>query len=182
MAAPCPVYWLPGFGSCEYNADGNPRFGPGDYMALWTIRPQGDVLEAASPVMQRYFLYMFRNGHQLTQPRQHDPAWLRYLAADSDHDVLKEETKRNRAMWTTPAFLHAANLYATTSGEIAKPGSGQDPTYQFVPITIITAHPNGRIEWRETGQPGNRFILKQDRSSYAKTMTSVVKILLEKLP
>jgi hypothetical protein len=151
-------------------------------MAVWTIRPQGDVLEAASPVMQRYFLYMFREGHQLTQRQPHDPAWLRYLVADSDQDVLKEEAKRNRAMWTTPAFLHAANLYATTSGEIAVPGSGQASAYQFVPITISTVHPNGRIEWHETDQQGNRFILKQNRSTYANAMTKAVKNLLEKLP
>jgi hypothetical protein len=176
--APCPVYWLPGFGKPREKDKG---FESDDYDSFFST-PHSRVFESVSPPVLNYFSYMFRVGH-FDQGRQDpDVMWLRYLYGPADTVFFNRFTQPARGMWTTPGYLHAAGLTVDENGSIVPADRAVTPVFTFDRARIIVTD-EGAPVWSLDDQGSNRYILhKHDKELYRRAMPMAVISLLKKLP
>jgi hypothetical protein len=170
---PCPVYWLPCFevvGSLPAET-----LRVATYGSFYRFR-QSEILPYLSERVQNYFMAMYAGG------KTADGLWLQQLAAPKDAEALAAQGNRDRNMWCTAGFLHAAGLTVTKSGEIVPLKSAREPVFVFEPIRMKCSAA-GVTEWAKDLQSKNRFILRvTDVERYQSAMTSALKSLLTKLP
>ncbi len=171
----CPVYWLPCIHSAQ--ADGNFSQAKGEFSSWWEFE-QKDVLPFLSPYVQKYFLFMFRDGHEQDNKKAFSINWVRYLKAPIEEDVLEEQCGKGRAMWCTAGFLHATQLTVTADGEIVPLSDQSDnPVFTFDPISISSIE-NQTIHWKPA-KTSNHYILHiHQRDIYDKVMSRALKDLL----
>ena len=139
-------------------------------------RCAGIYLNAGSERVQNYFMAMYAGG------KTADGLWLQQLAAPKDAEALAAQGSRDRNMWCTAGFLHAAGLTVTKSGEIVPLKSASDVVFAFEPVRVKCSAA-GVTEWTKDPQSKKRFILRvTDVERYQSAMTSALKSLLTKLP
>lgn len=170
--APCPVYWLPCFEVAPGPRD-TPRVS--EYGSFYRFR-QSEILPQLSDRVQNFFLFMYARG------KIPDGFWLEQLTAPVNADAIAAQGTRDRNMWCTAGFLHAAGLTVNKAGEILLKDSARDPVFVFEPIRVKCSAA-GMTEWTKDPQSKNRFILRvTDVERYPAAMTSALKSLLTKLP
>ncbi len=144
LGSPLPVYWVPCFG-----ADG--------YHSHWHFR-QGDVLDAAPPAVQNFFVYC------LTRAKAEDRDPIKSLTDPIDDAVKKKIWDGRRNMWCTGAFLHAAGR--------------SDPTCGFKKVTV---HLDNLGKTR-ISRPGDGLEIMTfhhaDPAAYAESMRNTLRDLL----
>lgn len=171
--APCPVYWLPCFEVISSVAAEMWRVAT--YGSFYRFR-QSDILPHLSDRMQNFFMAMYARG------KAADGFWLQELALPKNADALAAQGSRDRNMWCTAGFLHAAGLTVTKSGEIVPLKPATDSVFTFEPIRVKCSA-TGVTEWTKDARSKNRFILRvTDVERYQPTMTTALKSLLVKLP
>ncbi|MFA6560636.1 MAG: nucleoside hydrolase [Verrucomicrobiia bacterium] len=171
--APCPVYWLPCFEVVSSVPAEMWRVAA--YGSFYRFR-QSDILPYLSDRVQNFFMAMYARG------KAADGFWLQELAMPKNAEALAAQGKRDRNMWCTAGFLHAAGLTATKAGEIVPLKSASDVVFAFEPIRVKCSAA-GVTEWTKDPQSKNRFILRvTDVERYQSAMTTVLKSLLVKLP
>ncbi|MCP4450169.1 MAG: hypothetical protein GY809_01805, partial [Planctomycetes bacterium] len=99
----CPVFWMPCF---EEMASGKAVM---EYGTHYQFR-QDQILPGLSNHMQNFFLSMLG--------RRQDHAWLACLTDPVDEALLAGFGAKDRHMWCTGGFFHAAGLTVTRTGEI----------------------------------------------------------------
>ena len=170
---PCPVYWLPCFE--VVSASPAERHRVATYGSFYRFR-QSEILPCLSERVQNYFMAMYAGG------KTADGLWLQQLAAPKDAEALAAQGSRDRNMWCTAGFLHAAGLTVTKSGEIVPLKSASDVVFAFEPVRVKCSAA-GVTEWTKDPQSKKRFILRvTDVERYQSAMTSALKSLLTKLP
>ena len=170
---PCPVYWLP----CFEVVSSTPAEGHhvATYGSYYPFR-QSEILPYLSARVQNYFMAMYGGG------KSADGLWLQQLAAPKDPGALAAQGSRDRYMWCTAGFLHAAGLTVTTSGAIVPLKSAREEAFAFEPIRV-TCSAGGITGWSKDPRSRNRFILRvTDVERYPSAMTSALKSLLTQLP
>jgi len=171
--APCPVYWLPCFEVVSSVAAEMWRVAT--YGSFYRFR-QSDILPHLSDRVQNFFMAMYARG------KAADGFWLQELALPKNADALAAQGNRDRNMWCTAGFLHAAGLTVTKSGEIVPLKSARDAVFVFEPIRAKCSA-TGVTEWTKDARSKNRFILRvTDVEHYQSAMTTALKSLLVKLP
>lgn len=170
---PCPVYWLPCF---EWISPVPAEmWRVAEYGSYYRFR-QSEILPQLSVRLQNYFLAMYAGG------KPANGLWLQQLSLPIDPAALKTEGDRNRNMWCTAGFLHAARLTVATSGEIVPLNSVTSPVFAFEPIRVTCAA-NGVTTWSRDADSKNRFILRvTDVERYQAAMTAALRSLVESLP
>jgi hypothetical protein len=171
--APCPVYWLP----CFEVVSSVPAemWRVASYGSFYRFR-QSDILPHLSDRVQNFFMAMYARG------KAADGFWLQELAMPENADALAAQGSRDRNMWCTAGFLHAAGLTVTKSGEIMPLKSVADAVFAFEPIRVKCSAA-GVTEWTKDARSKNRFILRvTDVERYQPAMTAALKSLLVKLP
>jgi hypothetical protein len=167
--APCPVYWLP----CFETVGTSPHVA--EYGSFYRFR-QSEVLAFLSDRVQNFFMFMYARG------KIPDALWLQQLNMPDDVPGLTAQGNRDRNMWCTAGFLHAAGLTVMKSGEIALLESKRESVFVFEPIRVKCSAA-GVTEWTKDPQSKNRFILRvTDVERYQAAMTAALKSLLTKLP
>lgn len=171
--APCPVYWLPCF---EFlSADPKQMWRVAEYGSFFRFR-QSEILPQLSARLQAYFFAMYAGG------KTGNGLWLQQLAALPAPDMAAAEGARDRNMWCTAGFLHAAGLTVTPSGEIRPRAEEAGAVFRFEPVRV-TCSPAGVTTWHSDPQSKNRFLLRvTDVEHYATAMTAALRSLLTKLP
>jgi len=167
---PCPVYWMPCFESLgSKDRSRVPEFG-----TYYRFR-QGDVLPHLSEKVQIYFAYMFA--------RKTDQHWLRCLEGKPDKTLLADVGTKDRHMWCTAGFFHAAGYGVAPDGTTPKLGMATNATvYSFDPIKITGMGPGGN-EWTPDPNSTKRFIFHvRDTDHYQPAVTEAMKSLLMDLP
>jgi hypothetical protein len=171
--APCPVYWLPCFEVVSPVAAEMWRVAA--YGSFYRFR-QSDILPHLSDRVQNFFMAMYARG------KAADGFWLQELAMPKNAEALAAQGSRDRNMWCTAGFLHAAGLTATKSGAIVPLRSARDAVFTFEPIRVKCSAA-GVTEWTKDPRSKNRFILRvTDVEHYQSAMTAALKSLLMKLP
>jgi len=84
-----PIYWVPCFGDAGY-------------ASLWKFK-HADVLADAPPAVQNFFIYALTKA----DPNRQDP--IAALDAAPPQEVVDTLWAKERNMWCTGAFLHAAS-------------------------------------------------------------------------
>jgi len=167
---PCPVYWMPCFETLDgRDASRAPQFG-----THYRFR-QGDILPHLSKNVRNYFAYMFA--------RKTDHNWLRTLEEEPAKALLAEVAGKDRHMWCTAGFFHAAGYTIAADGKTPKRDAKTDAAvFSFDPIRIINMGPGGN-EWTPDPSSTERFIFHvRDTDDYESAMTKAMKALLTKLP
>ena len=168
---PCPVYWLP----CFEVAGSKDGFRVAAYGSFYRFR-QGDILPFLSDREQNYFMAMYAGG------KTADGLWLQQLAAPKNPEALAAQGSRDRNMWCTAGFLHAAGLTVAASGGIVPLKAAKEPVFVFEPIRVKCSA-DGVTEWSKDSHAKNRFILRiTDVERYPSAMTAALKSLLTQLP
>ncbi len=151
FSLPCPLYWLPGFGSVSTKPDWYFRVKVQRYGCFWKFR-QREVLPFLSPPMQNYFIYALT--HEKSQN------WLRFLQSEVDGDRLEEIGNQTRYMWSTAALLHLAGMAVCDDGEVVSlREAGKRAVCEFEPIAIRT-NESGVADWQIDESSENRFIFE----------------------
>lgn len=170
---PCPVYWLPCFEVVSSVPAEMERVAA--YGSFYHFR-QSDILPHLSDRVQNYFMSMYDGG------KAADALWLQQLAVPKNAEALAAQGNRDRNMWCTAGFLHAAGLTVTKVGEIVPLDSAREPVFAFDPIRVKCSAA-GVTEWTKDPQSKNRFMLRvTDVERYQSAMTAALKALLSKLP
>lgn len=167
---PCPVYWMPCFETLDRNDSSRaPEFG-----THYRFR-QGDILPHLSKNVQSYFAYMFA--------RKTDHNWLRTLEGEPNEALLADVAGKNRHMWCTAGFFHAAGYTITPDGAIPRLGAKTDAVvFSFDPIKITGMGPGGN-EWTPDPSSTRRFIFHvRDTDNYRSAVTKAMKSLLTTMP
>lgn len=174
--APCPLYWMPCFEVVHRRS--RDLFRPAAYGSFYRFR-QEEILPKLSPRMQNFFLSMYAAGQRAPAPAA---PWLQQLAAPVDAALLADQNGRDRNMWSTAGFLHAAGLSVTKAGEVAPRAAAQDPVFVFEPIRVqCTAA--GVTTWSKDPASTNRFLMRvTDLERYGPAMTSALRTELGVLP
>ena len=177
---PCDIYWLPCFEDIRHENDSLHLIG-GEYCSLYSFR-QEEILPGLSPRVQKFFAYMFRDGHYQQEPKEPTMQWLRYLRRPKEKDVLREHNQKSRRMWSTPAFFHSAGLTVTKDGDIRQAGKRRvSAAYSFQPVNLSCTD-RGVVDWSRTDEPSNHYILHVDPDHYEDAMTEALRSLLQELP
>ena len=144
MRSGLPVYWAPCFGK-----DG--------YQTYWKFT-QGEVFEALSPPMKSFFLYMLGK----LPLRQVDP--IAYLGHTPGPALLAEFAPKERNMWCTGPFLHAAGRETRTCG------------FEAIPVTFLD---NGlvRIGGGEQARPVKTFHVRRPKQYPDEMRAALVELL-----
>ncbi len=171
--APCPLYWLPCFEVVSPVSAEMWRVAA--YGSFYRFQ-QSEILPHLSDRVRNYFMAMYAGG------KTADGLWLQQLAAPKNAEALASQGSRDRNMWCTAGFLHAAGLTVTKSGEIVPLNAARDAVFTFEPVHVqCTAA--GMTEWTKDPKSRNRFILHvTDVEHYQSAMTRALKSLLTKLP
>ena len=125
--------------------------------------------------MQSFFLYM------LSRTMNHN--WLEYLRGPVQQDLLETFGAKDRHMWCTGGFLHAAARTVTKGGQIVPLGRtpGQE-VFSFDPVKIECSN-GGVTAWTHDANSANRHIFHvRDIGKYQQAMTEAMKSLLRTLP
>ncbi|MCX7887760.1 MAG: hypothetical protein N3B01_10990, partial [Verrucomicrobiae bacterium] len=170
--APCPVYWLPCF---EVAPVAQQPMRVAEYGSFYRFR-QGEVLPHLSNRLQNFFLFMY------SARKIPDGLWLQQLTAPVDAVEVAVQSARDRNMWCTAGFLHAAGLTVSKSGEIGLLTTTRDPVFTFEPIRVKCSAA-GVTEWTKDPLSKDRFILRvTDVERYPSAMTAALKSLLMEQP
>jgi len=167
---PCPIYWMPCFETLDRtDSPRAPEFG-----TYYRFR-QGEILPQLSRQMKNYFASMFA--------RRTDHNWLSTLAGKPDEAVLADQAGKDRNMWCTAGFFHAAGYTITTDGATPRRDEkADDAVFSFDPVHITSEYP-GRYEWTPDPNSTRRFIFHvRDTEHYASATTKAMKSLLTTLP
>jgi len=167
---PCPIYWMP----CFETLDGPDPWRTMEFGTYYRFR-QGELLPHLSQHVQSYFAYMF------TQKTDH--AWLRALDGKPDEAVLTDQAARDRNMWCTAGFFHAAGYTITADGAMPwRDARAGDPVFSFDPIKLTGTGPD-ETDWTPDPNATNRFIFHvRDTRQYGPAATAAMKSLLATLP
>jgi hypothetical protein len=173
-----PIYWCPCFGE--------------PYGTYWKFR-QGDVLETAPPELVNFFLFALTTGRdwQATpRPATDDP--IGFLAREPNQAARHEVWQRERHMWCTAPFFHAAGrrIVEMAPGRwVAEPAgpsaeSSADP-YDFVPGRVVIKEQ--RLTEFHPAESGDdaatlRAFRVVDPDRYRQIMTSCLKELFKDFP
>lgn len=142
---PCPVYWMP----CFEELGTTDRRPVREYGTHHSFR-QGEILPDLAPRMRSFFLYML--DHEL------DRGWLESLLSSPDLRALEKFSARERHMWCTGGFLHAADKTVNARGEIvAASGRNGGGIWTFDPIEV-SCPDDGITRWRPKVDARDRFI------------------------
>ncbi|MCF7973836.1 MAG: tRNA (N6-threonylcarbamoyladenosine(37)-N6)-methyltransferase TrmO [Phycisphaerae bacterium] len=164
---PCPVFWMPCF---EEMASGKNVM---EYGTHYTFR-QDQILPDLSNPLQNVFLSML--------DRRQDQAWLAYLKGPVDEGLLKDFGAKDRHMWCTGGFFHAAGLAVTRTGEILpRHQAGDTGVLSFDPIKVACSD-TGVTQWTHDAGSKDRSIFHvRDIDHYQSAMTQGMKTLLQGL-
>lgn len=167
---PCPVYWMP----CFETLDGSDPWRTAEFGTYYRFR-QGEILPHLSTRVQNYLAYMFA--------RRTDQNWLRILEGKPDEAVLADQAAKDRNMWCTAGFFHAAGYTITYDGATPRRDTGAgDAVFSFDPIRLLGAGPDGS-DWTPDPNATNRFIFHvRDTQRYGPAATQAMKTLLGTLP
>ena len=167
---PCPVYWMPCFETLD-RVD-SPR--PPEFGTYYRFR-QDEILPHLSRQVQSYFAYMFA--------RRTDHNWLRTLDGKPDEAVLAGQGTKDRSMWCTAGFFHAAGYTITPGGATPRrDAKADDAVFSFDPIRITGMGP-GPNEWTPDPNATRRFVFHvRDAEHYGSATTKAMKSLLTTLP
>lgn len=172
FALPCPVYWMPCFHTLS------PAHTAGDsgldkYYGTYYLFRQDEILPELSPEMQNFFMFALS--------RSADNQWLKVMNAPVNPEHTAYFGARNRNMWCTGGFLHAAGLKATCAGEIVSLDAPEEAAYGFVPVKL-SCDEKGHVEWAETDEPTDRYIYcVHQPKAYGPSLTTAMKNLLKAL-
>ncbi|MFZ2644009.1 MAG: hypothetical protein WA117_23665 [Verrucomicrobiia bacterium] len=170
---PCPLYWLPCFEVVSPVSSEMWRVAA--HGSFYRFR-QSEILPHLSDRVRNYFMAMYAGG------KTADGLWLQQLAAPKNAEALTTQGSRDRNMWCTAGFLHAAGLTVTKSGEIVPLNAARDAVFTFEPVHVQCSAA-GLTEWTKDPKSRNRFILRvTDVEHYQSAMTAALKSLLTKLP
>ncbi len=165
---PCPVYWMP----CFQTLDGADPWRTAEFGTYYRFR-QGEILPHLSRRVQSYFAYMFA--------RRTDQNWLRVLEGKPDEAVLADQAAKDRNMWCTAGFFHAAGYTITPDGRTLAQGD-DDAVFSFDPIRLLGTGPDGS-DWTSDPTAANRFIFHvRNVDRYGPAATQAMKSLLATLP
>jgi hypothetical protein len=177
--APCPVYWLPCFE--VVGAASHDRLHVAEFGSFYRFR-QSEILPHLSDRVQNFFMFMYAAGSSGGKPLANERLWLQQLTGPKDAAALAAQGSRDRNVWCTAGFLHAAGLTVTKTGEIVPRDSAREPVFVFEPIRVKCAA-DGVTEWTKDPTSKNRFILRvTDIERYQAAMTAALKSLVTKLP
>jgi hypothetical protein len=166
---PCPLYWMPCFETLDSEDNRRVR----EFGTYYRFR-QGDILPGLSKGVRNYFAYMFA--------RKTDQHWLRALEGELDEALLAEVAGKDRNMWCTAGFFHAAGYTVTADGATRKLNAGTAGVFSFDPIRITGMGPGGN-EWVADAGSTKRFIFHvRDTEHYGAAVTEAMKGLLTALP
>jgi len=176
---PCPIYWAPWV---MEQMEGKERKLKGEYSTWYTIN-QDEVLTDLPPGAQKFLAYMYRSGRFQEKKTQYDKYWLSYLDNPVEKNVIEEHATKERHMWCTAGFLHAAGKSVTKDGEIAPiAASGNSGVFTFVPVRLEVVAPR-QIKWSHNAGAKDRFIFRiTDQQHYETAMAKALKTLLMRLP
>jgi len=167
---PCPLYWMPCFEG-DVPEDKPEQRGFGTHYVFH----QAEILPDLSPRTQNFFLSMFE--------RRTDHNWLRYLRQEPDSELLAEFSAKDRHMWCTAGFLHAAGYTVGPDGAIRQRSKAGDRSVCAFEGVSVTCGDDGVTTWRPEPNSRNRFIFHvRDAQNYPTAMTKAMKSLLTKLP
>ena len=170
---PCPVYWLPCF-EVVSSVPGE-MWRVAAYGSFYRFRQDG-ILPHLSDRVQNYFMAMYAGG------KTADGLWLQQLAAPKNAEALAAQCGRDRNMWCTAGFLHAAGLTVTKTGAIVPLKLAGGAVFAFEPVRVKCSAA-GVTEWTKDARSKNRFILHvTDVEHYQSAMTAALKSLLATLP
>lgn len=167
---PCPLYWMP----CFESLDARDSSRAPEYGTYYRFR-QGDILPHLSESVQNYFAYMFA--------RKTDQNWLRTLEGKPDEALLADVAQKDRHMWCTAGFFHAAGYTITPDGSTSRLDADTNgAVFSFDPIKITSMGPGGN-EWVPDPGSTRRFIFHvRDTDNYRSATTQAMKSLLTTLP
>lgn len=167
---PCPIYWMP----CFETLDSADSSRPAQFGTYYRFR-QGEILPHLSPRVQSYFAYMFA--------RKTDQNWLRVLDAKPDGTVLADQAARDRNMWCTAGFFHAAGYTISHDGVTPRRDAKTDnAVFSFDPIRLTGTGPDGS-DWTPDPNATTRFIFRvRAPQRYGPATTQAMKSLLTTLP
>jgi hypothetical protein len=167
---PCPVYWMPCFEEIEPQGER----GVMEYGTYYRFR-QDAILPHLSDKTQNFFAYMLG--------RMVDHNWLNYLTGDKDQALLDEFGAKDRNMWCTGGFFHAAGYTVTVDGEIVPlEQAGNKAVFEFESIQVSCTE-SGVTTWSYDSAAKNRYIFHiRDTKRYQSAMTKAMKTLLMELP
>jgi len=180
---PCPVFWLPCF-----------EVAPGKHGEPFVAGPRGtyyrfiqkEILPHLSPRVQNYFAFMFKQGSsEKDRVKEADalrPDWLRTLDGPLQEEVLARQGGREREMWSTAGFFHAAGLTVTGAGEIVPRDTTTSSLFSFDPVRVA-CDSEGITRWEPDPTSRRRYLfLVQDAERYPAAMTAALRTLLKTLP
>lgn len=162
---PCPVYWMP----CFHQVSADMQVG--EFGTYYRFR-QGRVLDRLKPEVQNYFLYMLS--------RRLDFSWLSALEAPVDRETLAGFADKDRNMWCTGGFLHAAGYTVRMDGQIAPLGaSPEKEVFAFMPVQV-NCEKNGATAWHPgESSPYPRYLYQvRDQRVYQEAMTRALETLM----
>lgn len=177
--APCPLYWLPCFEVVHKKS--RDLFRVSQYGSFYRFR-QNEILPGLSPRLQNYFLSMYAAGRRDAPPGPAARPWLQELSEPVDAAALAAQGARDRNMWSTAGFLHAAGLSVTKAGEVVPRASAVAPVFVFEPIRVrCTAA--GVTTWSSDPASTNRFLLRvTDVERYSPAMSAALRTEVGSLP
>jgi len=162
----CPIFWMPCF---EEMASGKAVM---EYGTHYKFR-QDQILPDLSNHMQNFFLSMLG--------RRQDHAWLACLTDAADEALLAEFGAKDRHMWCTGGFFHAAGLTVTCTGEIVPLDQVSDAVLTFDPIKVSCSD-KGVTQWTPDAESKDRYMFHvRDVDHYQSAMTKGMKTLLQSL-
>ena len=143
-----PVFWCPCFGE-----DG--------WQTYWKFR-QADVLADQRAPVQNFFLYMLGR----LDPQQVPP--IEYLQREVDDAAVKEFYPKDRNMWCTGPFLHAAGR--------------KSDVFTFAPLTFTVDDAGTTIPGTGDAAITRTTFRVTDPQRYATVMTEALRDLYAGLP
>lgn len=169
---PCKIYWMPCFEKApQLQAS---QFKMGTYGTYYSFR-QEEVLPHLSENVQKYLFYAL--GKVM------NTSWLSYLSEAKDKNLMDFHMPRERNMWSTAGFFHAAEKMVAKNGSIMEAGDvNTNPVFSYEPVEV-SCDEDGVVRWNITDRETNRFIFRvNDLSCYRQALTVAMKTLLKRLP
>ncbi len=144
LSADLPIYWMP----C---------FGDNGYLTHWRF-PQRQVLDPLPVALQNFFLFAFTK----TDPNTANP--IQALKFDHAADIKESFWKKQRNMWCTAGFLHAAGH--------------PDETFSFIKKQVVLDEANGNTTLADKGNAELLTFFQIDKDKYTRSMTETLSALL----
>lgn len=169
FSLPCPLYWMPCFQSLPIS-DTVSKENETYYSFM-----QKDVLSYLRKGMKQYFSYALS--------REESNQWLAYLKKDVNEELLEQQGRKLREMWSTAGIFHAAGKTVDVNGKIWDiEKCKRETVFDVVPISAV-CDDFGRVTWKRTEKSNQYIFVKTEgRQTYAKAMTNAIKEILSVLP